>query len=143
MVRQGIAPVEIVALNDLRQSEVLAASARSAGPGVPDTLEPAQVVPARELFMQAGAFEDQANARDLARRLRRSGVPNAFVHLADVAAPAPFRVRIGPIATVEEYDVLAERLRGLQIPDVHLVTEPVTRSIANEPLPATGGLPGG
>ncbi len=143
MVRQGTAPVEIVALNDLRQSEVIAASAQSAGPGVPAALEPAQVVPARELFMQAGAFEEQANARALARRLRRSGVPNAFVHFADVSAAAPFRVRIGPIATVEEYDVLAERLRGLEVLDVHLVTEPATRSTANEPLPPTGGLPGG
>jgi rare lipoprotein A len=68
----------------------------------------------QRLYLQTGAFGVAQNARQLADRLRTAG-------LADVGVVAPdrssalHRVRIGPIADVATFDMLAERVQGLGI----------------------------
>ena len=39
--------------------------------------------------------------------------------------PSIFRVRLGPIADVAEYDELIEKMAALEIVDTHLVSESV------------------
>jgi hypothetical protein len=53
--------------------------------------------------------------------LRDGGVGPAFVH--EDVAQALYRVRIGPIADVTQYDSIVAQLERLGISETHLVTE--------------------
>lgn len=75
------------------------------------------------LFLQVGAFGDRANAQQLVDQLRDSDFPNAIIRSDAVRVPPIFRVRLGPITNVTEYDQLVERVATLGIVDTHLVTE--------------------
>jgi DedD protein len=63
------------------------------------------------LEIQVGAFGDSASAEKLAGRLRRKGFP-AFVNPGTGDAGARWRVRVGPIASREEADRTAARLKA-------------------------------
>lgn len=63
------------------------------------------------LAIQVGAFDDSAAAETLAGRLRRKGFP-AFVSPGTGDAAARWRVRVGPIASREEADRTAARLKA-------------------------------
>ena len=75
------------------------------------------------VFVQVGAFGDANNARRRYRQLRESGIGHAFVQEDRSSSPPLFRVRIGPIANVAEYDNLVARLGRLGITETHLVTD--------------------
>jgi rare lipoprotein A len=75
------------------------------------------------LFLQVGAFGDRANAQQLVDQLHGSDFPNAMIRSDAVRVPPIFRVRLGPITNVTEYDQLVERVATLGIVDTHLVTE--------------------
>ncbi len=75
------------------------------------------------LFLQVGAFGDRANAQQLVDQLHGSDFPNAIIRSDAVRVPPIFRVRLGPITNVTEYDQLVERVATLGIVDTHLVTE--------------------
>ena len=75
------------------------------------------------VFVQVGAFGDASNARRRYRQLRESGIGHAFVQEDRSSSPPLFRVRIGPIANVAEYDNLVARLGRLGITETHLVTD--------------------
>jgi rare lipoprotein A len=78
---------------------------------------------AAALFAQAGAFGTEENATRLRDRLRGAGFGDAFVRRDEVGGRTVFRVRIGPIEGVPEYDALVARLRALGHTDVRLATE--------------------
>jgi rare lipoprotein A len=90
-------------------------------------LEPEGVAPpppkAAAIYAQAGAFSQEPNAVALRDRLTGLGVPNAFVRRDDVGGRPIWRVRIGPIADVAQYDALVARLRGLGLADVRLASD--------------------
>jgi rare lipoprotein A len=75
--------------------------------------------PPPELFVQVGAFADQGNAWRLFAKLRSAGFGNAFV-LARPEKRRLFRVRLGPIAGVAQYDALIERLTRRGFADARL-----------------------
>jgi rare lipoprotein A len=105
MLRDGTAMVEVRALT----------------PGVPDVLTRSVASPPPSLYLQTGAFADPGNAgRELAR-LRAAGFANAFVVSPLEGQSHLYRVRIGPVASVAEFDQLAARLTALGIPDARLV----------------------
>lgn len=81
------------------------------------------VLPARQLYMQVGAFSDRANAQRLQQRLESNGVTRVVIRYDSASDPALFRVRIGPIDGSAEYDALASRVLSLRIADPTLVTE--------------------
>lgn len=62
------------------------------------------------LYLQAGAFSDAANARELANRLRGHGLDRVFVSVSDDREPL-YRVRVGPYADAAS---LAEARRTLE-----------------------------
>lgn len=95
----------------------LARTTASATPALPTR------TPAHQLFMQVGAFGDQANARRLKERLELQGVDNVVIRHDDTSNPALYRVRIGPIANATAYDTLASRVESLRIANPQLVTE--------------------
>jgi rare lipoprotein A len=101
MVRDGTALVEVRA--------VMPGGGAPAAPPVP-----------AGFYAQAGAFGDEGNARRLGERLAAAGLAGVTVMPANVEGRALHRVRVGPVATVAEFDALVERLRGLGIPDARL-----------------------
>jgi len=119
MIRAGTALVEI---------GVVADSASLASDAIPVTTSPATVTQAAEvtpdsLYLQVGAFGEQSNAQQLLDRLHGSGFQNAAIHSDTLRIPSMYRVRLGPIADVAEYDELIERMAALEIIETHLVSE--------------------
>lgn len=103
MVREGTTLVEVRALEP----------AGAAAPPPP---------PAGSIYAQAGAFGVEANASRLRAQLERAGIANAAVH-RDASGRELWRVRIGPLASVAEYDALVARLRDLGHADVRLAAD--------------------
>ncbi len=78
---------------------------------------------APEIFVQVGAFGDRANAERRLAVLSQSGFDTAFIHEDTSTNPVLYRVRVGPVAGVAQYDLLVEELAGLGIKDPYLITE--------------------
>jgi len=120
MVRDGTSLVEVTAYNFDEPNGDRPTSVRK--PSQPTiTSEPTRA--SNQIFVQVGAFGDQANAVRRLALLTQSGVNGAFVHEDKSASPSLYRVRIGPVADVVQYDVLVEELEGLGITDPYLITE--------------------
>ena len=79
--------------------------------------------PANGLFVQAGAFSAEANATRLLSDLRAQGVEKGFVRQDDVNGKRLYRVRIGPIPTVGEFDRVVARLKKLGVADARLALD--------------------
>ncbi|HSY07856.1 MAG TPA: septal ring lytic transglycosylase RlpA family protein [Steroidobacteraceae bacterium] len=107
MLREGTTLVEVRALT----------------PAAPDTLTRSAELPPPELYMQAGAFADEANAERLAARLRAAGLPGVAVLPPLASKSRLYRVRVGPVASVAQFDQLAARLSALGIADARLAPE--------------------
>lgn len=108
MLRLGTAMVEVrVITPGDPQSEALTRTTQSPPP---------------TLYVQAGAFAVAANAKGLLQRLHGAGLDNAFV-----LPPQPgghlYRVRVGPVASVADFDALAARLATLGVPDARLAPD--------------------
>ena len=117
MLRDGTAMVEVRVITP-GAPEVPPAVATTVAP----TPRPAPPPPTSPLlYVQTGAFADPSNAgRELAR-LQAAGLASAFV-IPPPEGSQLYRVRIGPIGSVAEFDALAARLTALGIPDARLVT---------------------
>ena len=79
--------------------------------------------PEGNIYVQVGAFGEVGNARRRFSLLQDGGIGSAFVHEDDSSTPPLYRVRIGPISDVIQYDSIVEELQRLGITDTHLVTE--------------------
>jgi rare lipoprotein A len=77
-------------------------------------------VPPAELYVQAGAFADEQNAQRLLERLHAAGLASAFVVSPLINKSHLYRVRLGPVTSVAEFDQLAARLQSLGIADARL-----------------------
>jgi rare lipoprotein A len=89
---------------------------------------PAQAPAANpKLYLQVGAFTQRDNAVSLRDRLDREALRPIFVHSSQASGgtdTAPvYRVRIGPLASVEEGDRLTQRVVQLGISDARIVVE--------------------
>lgn len=80
-------------------------------------------VPASRIFVQVGAFGDKVNATRRLSVLSHGGVDNAFIYQDNSVDSPLFRVRIGPVADVVQYDVLVEELHNLGIEDPYLISQ--------------------
>lgn len=141
MIRDGTSLVEVTVLSiDEPAGDRPASTAVT--PVAPETLPPpvaatpAPVEPVQaeepeplvdgaenKVFAQVGAFGSRENAERRHRLLLDRGIANSYVH-TDTSAMLPlYRVRIGPIVEVEQYDILVEELARLGIADPYLVTE--------------------
>jgi rare lipoprotein A len=103
------------------------------GPEKPPVAEPSVAEPAvaaasapqsrdAKIFVQVGAFGNPDNARRRYTELRDSGVSKAFVVEDASRTPVLYRVRIGPIKDVDQYDALVAHLHSLGITESHLIT---------------------
>lgn len=75
------------------------------------------------IFVQVGAFGDAENARRMQTNLYNSGIGDVRVSDGAMRGLPVHRVQIGPVASVEYYDILITQLDSLGINDTHLVTE--------------------
>jgi rare lipoprotein A len=89
----------------------------------PDQLTRTAQTPPATLFVQIGAFADQRNAQHVLDRLHVGGLPRAFIYSPPEGEHPLYRVRLGPISTVSEFDALAARLKALGFPDALLTTD--------------------
>ncbi len=105
MLRNGTAMVEV----------------RSVGPTTPaiPASAPAAVSGAT-LYVQAGAFADPANADRLATKLQVGGYGKVFVRDDVIAGRKYYRVRIGPVPDVPEFDRIVSALEQAGVHDAHL-----------------------
>ena len=74
------------------------------------------------LFIQAGAFTSRHNASKLQQRLNQL-FPNRSVTLAFAETDNLYRVRIGPIPSVDEADKIAQTISDNGYPTPHVVLE--------------------
>ena len=72
--------------------------------------------------MQVGAFGSIENASRRLNALRSGGISGAAIHEDKSVSPPLYRVRIGPIDGVAQYDNIAGQLADLGIPNPILVT---------------------
>ncbi|HEX6397511.1 MAG TPA: septal ring lytic transglycosylase RlpA family protein [Steroidobacteraceae bacterium] len=75
------------------------------------------------MFIQAGVFSDHENARRRVESLLAAGFELASLDEMPRNDRALHRVRVGPFASVEEFDLALKRLRELGIKDARLLTE--------------------
>jgi rare lipoprotein A len=109
MLRDGTAMVEVRSIDPTLQAPEPIAAPIAAPP-----------VPAVALYVQAGAFADPANAERLAGRLRGGGYGKVFVRDDVIAGREMYRVRIGPVPDVAEFDRIVAELERAGVRDAHL-----------------------
>ena len=101
------------------------ATAPPAGPPGAPVIAPAPVTsaPVAALFVQAGAFADPANAERLAQKLRGGGYGKVFVRDDVIAGRRMYRVRIGPVPDVPDFDRIVAALEQVGVRDAHLALD--------------------
>ncbi len=92
------------------------AEAESSSPGADNWDEP-------KVFIQVGAFGERGNAERRLVKLSASDIGPAFIYEDNSSGTLLYRVRIGPIAGVTQFDVLVEKLEAISITDPYLITD--------------------
>ena len=90
-------------------------------PEPPGKPEPAPAE--HRVFAQIGAFGSRENAEARLAALHARGIGNAFMDTSTSADESLYRVRVGPIVNVEQFDVLVEELELMGIAAPYLVTD--------------------
>jgi len=96
---------------------------RALTPDAPDELTRSAQSPPPSLYVQAGAFADPRNAQHVLERLHAAGLASAFILSPLEGKSRLYRVRLGPVGSVAEFDQLAARLAALGIPDARLALD--------------------
>jgi rare lipoprotein A len=136
MLRNGTAMVEIRTIDPTAPPPAITAGALATAPTAPAaagaaaspaaaplTVVPVAEAPAAALFVQAGAFADPANAERLAERLRGGNLGKVFVRDDQIAGRRMYRVRIGPVPDVAQFDRVVAALERAGISDAHLALD--------------------
>jgi len=111
---EGTGLVEVRAIDPAAPTRQ-AAAAKNA-PGAADT--------SADLYLQVGAFADRENAERMSQRVASLG-PGAAIQVSkgadDNAASPLYRVRIGPLPSVEKVDQLTRKLTDIGVIDSQVV----------------------
>ncbi|MDJ0904926.1 MAG: septal ring lytic transglycosylase RlpA family protein [Woeseiaceae bacterium] len=75
------------------------------------------------IFLQVGAFGSRDNAHRRRAALEDANIPTVYVVEDTSVSPALYRVRIGPIRGIVQYDIIVEELENLGIADPYLINE--------------------
>jgi rare lipoprotein A len=134
MLRHGTAMVEVRTIDPTAPLPVITASTEAPGPAAIAPAASSAITPAgpsatssaptsTALFVQAGAFSDHANAERLAEKLRGGSYGKVFVRDDRIAGRRMYRVRIGPVPDVAEFDRVVAALEQAGINDAHLALD--------------------
>ena len=122
MIRDGTGLVEVTAINFDQAQGDRPVRTSSLPPSEP--AEPAlPAATANRVYVQVGAFGERSNAERRLGELVRAGIGDAFIHEELAADRILYRVRIGPIADVVQYDVIVDELAAMGINDPYLISE--------------------
>jgi rare lipoprotein A len=117
-------PPAPAALSAAAVLDAVVPAAAAAASDAPSPTAPAAAASANlTLFVQAGAFSDPANAERLAEKLRRGSYGRVFVRDDQIAGRRMYRVRIGPVPDVAEFDRVVAALERAGINDAHLALD--------------------
>ncbi len=130
MLTAGTAPVEVRVITPGATRPGSAEPVRP--PTAPVTPPPAPTVtvvnaPAASapdapvMFIQAGVFADHENARRRVESLLAGGVELASLEDLPSNGRILHRVRVGPFASLEDFDLNLKRVRALGVTDAHLL----------------------
>ena len=131
MLRNGTAMVEVRTVDPLESAGKAAAATLAAAAVLNAVTTPAAaatpvastapLAPTNQvLYIQAGAFADPANADRLLMKLKNSNFDNAFIRGTTAGGRSLYRVRIGPVPDVAEYDRVVAALESIGVHDAHL-----------------------
>ncbi|HVO47627.1 MAG TPA: septal ring lytic transglycosylase RlpA family protein [Steroidobacteraceae bacterium] len=107
MLREGTTLVEVKAIS-VQEPDVLTRSAEAPPP---------------TLYVQVGAFADQRNAQRVMDKLRAGGLSGCFIASPPESKPSLYRVRLGPVSSVADFDRIFARLNALGFPEARLATD--------------------
>jgi rare lipoprotein A (peptidoglycan hydrolase) len=112
MVRDGTALVEVRSLSGNALAPESVASRETASP-------------AREMFVQAGAFTDRTNADRQSLWLNQYNLGKVQIRTVERAdGRVVHRVWLGPVPDVAGFDAMVAKLQELGIRDAHLAVAP-------------------
>jgi rare lipoprotein A len=94
---------------------------RAITPDTPLPLTRVAESPPAVLYVQVGAFAVQDHAERIVARLHAAGFPSAFIFGPPAARGPLYRVRLGPVGGVLEFDQMVARLTALGYPGARLV----------------------
>ncbi len=119
MIDSGTAEVEVTAISFDRPSGDVPTRAETRAPAT-DFIAPDDDSP---VYIQVGAFGERANAERLRGRLAGMNINNATIYRDSANRRTLFRVRIGPVRSVAQYENLSRVLDGAGIGDAYLVSD--------------------
>lgn len=119
ILKNGTGLVEVVALDPRRPEPVTRVASNS--PVV--TPQPAVALSGADMYLQVGAFSSRYNAERLKTRLGDIALPGIQIQPGVANQQQVFRVRIGPIDSVEEADRMAAMLSQFGINSPHVVID--------------------
>ena len=90
-------------------------------PETPSVLTRVAESPPATIYVQVGAYTVQAHAERVVASLHAAGFAGAFVFGPPVTRGHLYRVRIGPVSGVPEFDRLVARLAAVGYPGARLV----------------------
>ncbi|NBC23433.1 MAG: septal ring lytic transglycosylase RlpA family protein [Gammaproteobacteria bacterium] len=128
----GLVEVRALTFGEAAGGDRMTAAAPAQAPA--ETLPPAddtappqpaggQTGDAPVLYVQVGAFSERANAERMHARLLAEDFSDAFIFEDVTEERRLYRVRVGPIPSVEAYDATVARLGALGIDSVHMIIE--------------------
>jgi len=74
-----------------------------------------------KIYLQIGAFKEKNNALKMQQRVSGKGIKNVYIKKSRVKRQVLYRVRIGPIKTIDRHDQIVNLLVSLSL-DMDLVT---------------------
>ena len=93
----------------------------------PAPIAPAAPAPQRidedHIFLQVGAFGSRENAQRRLAALKKANILASFIAEDTSVTPAIYRVRIGPLRGIVQYDIVVEELENIGISDPYLVND--------------------
>ena len=121
MIADGTSMVEVTAINldEPTQDRPVRSTTPPASPGATGS----GATHPHAIFVQVGAFGERANAERRLRILSEAGIDGGFIHEEATSGRTLYRVRIGPVADVVQYDVLVDKLENIGISDPYLITD--------------------
>ena len=121
MIGDGTSMVEVTAINLDKPAQDR--PVRETTPPSPPMAAGSGAVHPHTIHVQVGAFGERANAERRLGALAQAGINGGFIHEEPESGRTLYRVRIGPVADVVQYDVLVEELERIGITDPYLITD--------------------
>ncbi len=102
------------------------ATAPATGPAADDGVRTAPATPLSSgprIYLQVGAFADDGNAHALQARLENAHLRHVAIQSVNAGNRTLYKVRIGPIPTVDQVDSITTRLDHMGLGDAQVVIE--------------------